>query len=220
MLRPAGRLLTIDVRLLPLAGLAARFRRSRDGIAVVEFAMILPILLLTYFGTIEIANVMSTLRKVDLLSRTVGDFVAADSAPTRVQVDDAFKSSKIVLLPYDGSDVEMVVSAVGVPGDKLDGPLRVCSSVAVAGWSPRSPGELAPVPIPQGLTAAGLRMMLVEIRMKYRPLAAETFASLFGQRMDGITFSRALLWPVRAGRRYASQNPEVVLPSGLPCPVQ
>ncbi|GJE18649.1 TadE/TadG family type IV pilus assembly protein [Methylobacterium marchantiae] len=198
----------------------ARFRRAEGGVALVEFALILPFLLAIYVGTLEIANVTAALRKVDLLSSTVGELIASVSAPTRTQVDEVFAASRIVLLPYDGTAAEMIVSAVGVLGDTADGALKVCSSAAAAGSIPRGVGEGSPLPVPSGLVATGLRMLLVEIKMKYKPLFGETLASVFGQRMDGIVLSRQMLWPVRAGRRFASQYPEIILPNGMPCPVQ
>lgn len=197
-----------------------RFNRAQGGIAIVEFALILPFLLLIYFATIEIANVMAVLRKVDLLSSTVGELIASTSAPTRTQLDEVLAASKIVLLPYDGTAAEVVVSAVGVLGDTGAGPLKVCSSAAATGGTARAAGDVSPLPVPSGIQAMGLRMLLVEVRMKYKPLAGETMASVFGRRMDQIVFSRQMLWPVQAGRRFASQNPEIILPNGMPCPVQ
>jgi hypothetical protein len=90
--------------------------------------------------------------------------------------------------------------------------------VAAAGASPRTRSESPSVALPDSLKVDGMRLLLVEIRMKYKPIAAETFASLIGQRVDGITFSKQVLWPIRFGRRFASQHPEVVLPSGAACP--
>ncbi|HEX8416146.1 MAG TPA: TadE/TadG family type IV pilus assembly protein [Methylobacterium sp.] len=197
--------------------LLQRFRASDDGLAILEFSLILPILLTLYFGTIELCNMMAQVRKVDLLSRTVGDLVAGISTPTRAQVDDIFQSAKVVLLPFDSAGAEMVVSAVGVFGNQTSGQMRVCSSVA-AGASPRTRSESPSVALPDSLKVDGMRLLLVEIRMKYKPIAAETFASLIGQRVDGITFSKQVLWPIRFGRRFASQHPEVVLPSGAACP--
>jgi Flp pilus assembly protein TadG len=195
-----------------------QFGRDRRGLAILEFSLILPILLILYFGTIELCNALANARKVDLLSRTIGDLVAGISTPTREQVDDIFQSARVVLLPFDATESEMVVSAVGVFGGNAD--MRVCSSVAAAGATPRTAGATPPVPVPDGLQVDGARLLLVEIRMKYRPIAAETFARLFGQRVDGIVFSKQMLWPVRFGRRFASQHPEVVLPGGQACPAR
>lgn len=197
-------------------GLLHRFRGSDDGLAILEFSLILPILLTLYFGTIELCNMMGQVRKVDLLSRTIGDLVAGISTPSRAQIDDIFQSSKVVLLPFDSAGAEMVVSAVGVFGNQTSGQMRVCSSVA-AGASPRAADESPGVALPDGFKVDGMRLLLVEVRMKYKPIAAETFASLIGRRVDGITFSKQVLWPIRFGRRFASQHPEVVLPGGAAC---
>jgi hypothetical protein len=196
-----------------------RFGQAREGVAILEFALILPILLMLYIGTVELCNALANARKVDLLSRTIGDLVAGISTPTREQVDGIFRSAQVVLLPFDATGSEMIVSAVGVFGSAAGGQMRVCSSVA-AGASPRSRGDAPPVALPDGFRVEGVRLLLVEITMNYKPIAAELFARLFGQRVDGIAFSKQVFWPIRTGRRFASHHPEVVLPGGEACPAQ
>lgn len=93
-----------------------RFGRAEEGVALLEFALILPILLMSYIGTIEVSNLFATLRKVDLMTRTIGEFVGGAPMPSQQELDGMLKASKVVLMPLDGAGVEIVVSAVGVLG--------------------------------------------------------------------------------------------------------
>ncbi|RZK83702.1 MAG: hypothetical protein EOO66_24295 [Methylobacterium sp.] len=192
---------------------AARFARARDGVAVVEFALLVPVLLLLYCGTVELTNVLRHARKLDILSRTIGESISQRTLPASAEIDDIFKAVAIVMAPYDDATVRMSVSAVGV--GPLGGPLRVCSSVATPGSPLRVPGTQAPVAEAEALQPAGSRLLLVEITATYRPVSGPV---VFRDAMQGIVLERRTLWPVRYGRRYASQSPEIILPNGLPCP--
>ena len=191
------------------------FVRREDGVAIVEFALIVPVLLLIYFGAVEITSVMRNVRKVDILSRTIGDTLSQRTMPTADEVNDVFQVAPIVLAPFDSRGVQMTVSAVGVVGDGETGPLQVCSSVAAAGSPVRAPGSPAPVAVTDNLQPKGTRLLLVEISAPYKPV---TGSSLFRDGGPGFVITRKTLWPVRYGRRYASMSPEVVLGNGASCP--
>ncbi|MBI4046560.1 MAG: pilus assembly protein, partial [Devosia nanyangense] len=56
-----------------LRRMIARLARSGDGAAAVEFALILPILLLLYIGSIEASQLIITDRRVTTVAGTLGD---------------------------------------------------------------------------------------------------------------------------------------------------
>ena len=61
---------------------ASSFVCEEKGVAILEFALIVPVLLLIYFGTVEITSVMRNVRKVDILSRTIGDTLSQRTMAT------------------------------------------------------------------------------------------------------------------------------------------
>ena len=161
----------------------APFARAEDGVAILEFALIVPVLLLIYFGTVEITSVMRNVRKVDILSRTIGDTLLPAHDADGGEVNDVFQVAPIVLAPFDGTGVQMTVSAVGVVGDAETGPLQICSSVAAAGSPVRAPGAPAPVAVADSLQPKGTRLLLVEISAPYKPV---TGSSLFKDGAPGL----------------------------------
>lgn len=195
----------------------ARFQRAEDGVAVLEFALIAPILLLLYFGTVELATAMRQARKIDLLSRTLGDTFSQRNAPTALEVSDIFKMAPMVMLPFDSTTIKMTVSAVGVVGDVQMGPLQICSSAAAPRSPIRMPGSLAPVDAADSLQVKGTRLLLVEVSATYKPVTGSAFLP---NGSAGFTMSRKTLWPIRYGRRFASQSPEIVIANGASCPVR
>lgn len=106
-----------------LRGLGA----NRRGIAAVEFAFVLPIMLLIYFGTVELGQGVMVERKLTALARTVGDLTAQTRS---VSLSDAelnaiFDAADTVMIPYTSVKAGMVVSSV-VVDDK--GAATVCWS--------------------------------------------------------------------------------------------
>ncbi len=59
-----------------IAGTARRLARGKAGIAAVEFALILPMLLALYFGCVILAQGLDVGRKTQLLSRTLADITS------------------------------------------------------------------------------------------------------------------------------------------------
>ena len=52
---------------------AARMLRDRSGIAATEFAVIVPVMLVMFFGTVEFSAGVAVDRKVTLMARTLSD---------------------------------------------------------------------------------------------------------------------------------------------------
>lgn len=91
------------MRLL-MHGPIARFAHDRRAVSAVEFALILPFLLLLYIGGIELAQAVSADRKVTLLARTVSDLVAQSSSLSSSDVNSIFNISTGVMYPLDVTD--------------------------------------------------------------------------------------------------------------------
>jgi Flp pilus assembly protein TadG len=89
----------------------ARWRRATAGIAAVEFALILPMMLALYFGCVVLAQGLEVGRKTQALSRTLADLTSqtlptnAQTSPTLTDTDfvNFFSSWSAVLYPFVGS---------------------------------------------------------------------------------------------------------------------
>ena len=63
---------------------AARMLVDRSGIAATEFAVIVPVMLVMFFGTVEFSSGVAVDRKVTLMARTLSDLTSQNvSAPIR-----------------------------------------------------------------------------------------------------------------------------------------
>lgn len=95
-----------------------RFARDEEGAAVVEFALILPFLLLLYLGSIEASTLFTVDRRVEVISSTMADLVARwnpNVGPiSSANVADYFKASEGIMVPYPVDDLTQVVTFVQV----------------------------------------------------------------------------------------------------------
>jgi Flp pilus assembly protein TadG len=122
------RLFDISPRQLA-AALLARLRDERNGVAAVEFALILPLLITLYLGCVELTQGIMASRKVAILSRTLSDLTAQQlttvtSPCTTASICDAqmsliFSASAAVMSPFSTANLSsgnpsltMIVSSV------------------------------------------------------------------------------------------------------------
>lgn len=204
---------------LPLAW--GGFTRNRKGTAAIEFALLATPLLTIFIGMAEYAHAVDNWRKLTSLARTVSDLTSQGDTDPKISkglMDDILLSSSAVMRPFDASNVEIVVSALGADPAKYGLKPLVCSSVANAKATKRSPGTAADLAVPDGLRKAGARYVLTEASMDYRPMLGSTLVKLFGNENGTIRLSVSQPWPARGGQKYGSNTyTEIVLPGGTEC---
>lgn len=199
----------------------ARLTLCRSGSAMTEFALILPVLLLVFAGVSEYAHAIDNWRKLTLLARTVSDLTAQGDTQNPIGsglMADIFASSNAVLRPFDSSGVKIVVSAMGVDLTKLNLIPKVCSSTASANATARGLGAASDLTVPAGFQTTGVRYILTEANMDYRPLLGSALVKLLGNANGTFSFKVSMPWPARVGKKYgANTYTEVVLPGGEEC---
>ena len=151
--------------------LLRRFRRDRRGVAAVEFALILPFLLLLYLGTIEVSSLYTADRRVTTIAGTVGDLVArTNGALSTAVLTDYFAAAKRIMQPYSLTGLEQVVSVVSVADN----------GTATVTWSrgstpestPRAVGTTYPLALGSQMSALARDGFLVvtEVEYPYKPV--------------------------------------------------
>lgn len=95
-----------------------RLWRAETAAAAVEFALVLPIMLLVYVGTMEASALISMDRKVQSVAGALGDLVArADERITTSALNDYFRAAGGMMAPYSAAPLEQMVTQVLVAAD-------------------------------------------------------------------------------------------------------
>lgn len=87
------------------------FARNHRGVAMVEFAMILPLLMLLAGGSFEVARYALMTQKLDRIAATLSDLIARSDVEdiTEAEISNIVDSALYMAQPFDISSGSMVV---------------------------------------------------------------------------------------------------------------
>lgn len=89
-----------------------RFARATAGLSAIEFALVAPIMVSTYFGIAEVANYILAARKVASVASTAADLVAQDTIIDNNEMTDILGALNVILAPFNPNDAQIRVSSV------------------------------------------------------------------------------------------------------------
>lgn len=147
-----------------------RLLRNQAGIAAVEFALIAPLMLLTYLGATDLTQALAIDRKLGQVASTVSDLVAQESTTiTRQQVQDYFDAGLAIMRPFNFSRTQLQVVVVEV--DAAGAPVNVTDSTS-SNWTG---GAVAGLEDDVMQRAAGRYAVVATARYEYAPMFATVF---------------------------------------------
>lgn len=149
--------------------LARRFFRAQHAVAAVEFALILPVMLTLYLGSIEGSSLYTVDRRITTISSTIGDLVSrADGVISEDEIDDYFEAAEGILIPYSLNGLVQIVTMVEV---KNNGSTEVVWS-RTSGGTARATGASYPLPATSQMNqiARGGYLVVSETSYAYTPV--------------------------------------------------
>lgn len=163
--------------------LVGTFVRDRRANVAVEFAVIVPLMLMFFFTTIEIADALSIKRKATLVARTMSDLVSQSSRVNDTDMTNFKKTAVAIMTPYAGAPLKTTVSELYV--DPATGTAKVK-------WSKGSVplGDNSTVVIPAALQVAGTYLIYSQVEYKYTPAVGYFFDKVIGRTLTDETFTR------------------------------
>lgn len=156
-----------------LPGLWRRFRRDRRGVAAVEFALVVPVMLVLYIGASDATLAITASRKLKATTNATADLVAQDASTTKSAIASQLQIARALMQPLDSTKVQIVLSSILID-DK--GKATVDWSRATSGATARAKG--ANFQLPPSLTGQTSRAFVVaEASYSYMPLGGFGFQS-------------------------------------------
>jgi Flp pilus assembly protein TadG len=146
-----------------MSRLAQRFARDSRGVAAVEFAYVLPLMLTLYLGGTEVSQGISASRKVTLVSRAVADLASQVSNISNASMTNILSASSAIVAPYPTANLRVTVSCV-----KID-----ANGNATIAWSDTQGGTAravgSGVTLPAALNVASTTLIWSEVQYTYTP---------------------------------------------------
>jgi len=150
---------------------AANFRAARQGVAATEFALILPVMVLMYLGTVEVTQGIQAKRRVNMLARTLSDLTSQSANLSSTGLNAIFDAAKVVMTPLSTTPLKMRISSVIIAPNG-----QTCVD-----WSFSNPtGDThpvgSPIDIPTGLVdpdaTTWQSIIMAEVQYGYTPVTA------------------------------------------------
>ncbi|GHA31981.1 hypothetical protein GCM10007989_30060 [Devosia pacifica] len=170
-----------------------RFRSDSHAAAAVEFALVLPIMLLLYVGTIEATSLISTDRRVHTISGAIGDLVARkDGSIEASQLNDYFRAAEKILPQADTTGLTQTVTMIHI---KSNGDTEVkWSRKFVSGASGSTPGRVAysryPLPAEIVNLARDGYVVAAEVSFPHTPILGIVFDQVYNLYSENFFIPR------------------------------
>jgi Flp pilus assembly protein TadG len=155
------------------------FLADTRALAATEFAVIVPLMLVMFFGTVEFSSAVAIDRKVTLIARTLSDLTSQTPSPgtlSDASLQNAFTASISIMTPYDATLVRGTISQIFIDANKIAtvqwskaATIASGASQATLATSTRNAGDRVTSMIPAGLLNASSYLIFSEVDYTYTP---------------------------------------------------
>ncbi len=147
-------------------GVMRSFRKDCEGVAAVEFALIAPLMIMLFIGTLEVSAAISVNRKVSRISSVVGDLVTQNDELSGSAIASIMDVSSDIMAPYSNV-VKIRISGITIE----DGDATVTWSCN-SNWS--SAEEGADYNVPDSINTDGTFLVAARVQTDYQPMVGWT----------------------------------------------
>jgi Flp pilus assembly protein TadG len=192
----------------------ANLLRDHSGIAATEFAVIVPIMLVMFFGTVEFSSGVAVDRKVTLVARTLSDLTSqSGSAVDDNYLKNVFSASIAILTPYSATPTKATLSEIYVDSLKIAkiqwskaATIASGATQATLATSSRNAGDI--VTLPPALLVPQTYLIFSEVSYLYTPTVGYVMGKA-GVTLSDLTYTRP---------RYVNCVIYNTVPAGCPTP--
>ncbi|MET3898789.1 Flp pilus assembly protein TadG [Devosia sp. UYZn731] len=153
-----------------LRRIIGQFRDDATGVAAVEFALVVPVMLLLYVGSVEASSMISVDRRVQTVAGSMGDLVSRSNVKIAAcDIKDFFQASAGIMAPYSSTPLQQVVSSIFV---KSDGTTEVKWSKSAGGATALTVGAAYPLPAAMTNISASAYVIVATASYAYTPITS------------------------------------------------
>jgi Flp pilus assembly protein TadG len=175
---------------------ARALRRDASGVAAVEFAMIFPLMLVAFFGTVEICAAVAIDRKVTLTARTISDLTSQQqSSVASGNLTGIFTYGIYILAPYPTSPLKEQVSEIYVDSNgkatiQWSQAATISGNTVTLVTSSRNYNDDVTSVVPTALLVKQTYLIFSEISYQYLPVGGGYVMSKTGINLSDVSYTR------------------------------
>jgi Flp pilus assembly protein TadG len=144
-----------------------KFVGETRGIAAIEFAFIMPFMLLIYFGLFDITALVQVNRKVTYSASIVADLVAQNKTSVlKSKLSDYYSAANLVMAPISSSAVRVEVFGYRIAGSTVSQIWKTNNGQATSCGTDPTTTAMAP------LMVAGNDLVVARVCTTYAPSVA------------------------------------------------
>lgn len=151
-------------------GRIGRLLADRRGVAAIEFAFVVPLLLSMYFVTMEVSQGIETNKKVSRIASMVADLITQQPEIGKSELDAIMQIGESLLQPYNRSKPKIVVTAIKITDEDTPKVQVFWSRKLVNGAASADQAKGTTTTVPASLKTRGSFLVRVESYLDYRPV--------------------------------------------------
>jgi Flp pilus assembly protein TadG len=164
---------------------------DESGLAAVEFAFILPVMIILFFGIFETSQALSARADVVNLTSAAADLVAQESVATTADINNVYAAASTMLTPYPRTGAQQ--PSIRITSLIDDG---TAQHNGVVSWTctQAGSGALGTAPaLPQSLITPGGSVIRVEVAYVYKSPTTQSITGPITMRSVFYTRPRRAL---------------------------
>ena len=145
--------------------------RAKDGMAAVEFAILAPVLVAMFLGSIEITSALACKQKVTGMASTAADLIAQEKAVASADLSNVYSAINSIVYPSPTTGLRIVITSLSY----------ATATTGTVAWSDAQNATArvvnSTVTVPTGVISTGGSVILAEVTYPYSSSIAKYLSS-------------------------------------------
>lgn len=154
-----------------------RLLKDRKGVAALEFALLLPLMLILLIGGMETGQAVSIYRKMSQTGGVIGDLVSQSTMLNSTAMNDIFTAGTVVMSPYSNTTLTSVVSLVEWNAAKGGYIVKWSKTKGGVAWTT---GSAPPITIPSDILSKTQATIVSQVGYTYKSAFSALMTDIWG----------------------------------------
>ncbi|MEX0405562.1 TadE/TadG family type IV pilus assembly protein [Aquibium sp. LZ166] len=147
-----------------------RLAKDDRGVAAIEFAFVVPVLLALYFITMEVSQGLEANKKTSRVGIIVGDLITQQQTIVKAEVDAIMRVGEAVVQPYNRSSPGIYVTAIQITNESVPKVKVAWSRKLENGTASGYLSKDTTTTVPAALKVPGSFLVRTEVKLDYKPV--------------------------------------------------